>query len=361
MLFAYDECQISKYTDVQQGAWRRQPSSHEIIDRRTRTNLVENDCLMFSRAFTLARLIPVLTVAACLASPAQPASIPPDTKSETQRLIDTRQLDNAEKIIVQQMMDSPRDPDWITELAEVRLGQNRTREALQLIHSANIIAGMTAKRAMLISLAYSQAGYMDRAEGPIRKAIEIEPGNATAHYFLARLLYTDNRFDESIEESKKVIAIAPSFVRAYENLGLCYEGRYQRDEAEKWYRKAIELQSDSESKSEWPILDLAILMMHEERNDEAKPYLVEALEINPNNTQALVQMGTWLESGGDLRGALEQYRSAIRSDQNGLQPGRAAAYYKAARLCKKLGYPEEAARDLAKFSEIQTEHKPVYR
>lgn len=316
---------------------------------------------MFSRAATPACLITFLTAIACLAVAAQPVSPPPDTKSETQRLIDIRQLDSAEKIIVRQMMDSPRDADWITELAEVRLGQNRTREALQLIHSADILAGMTATRAMLISLAYSQAGYMDRAEGPIRKAIEIEPGNATAHYFLARLLYTDNRFDESIEESNKVIAITPSFVRAYENLGLCYEGRYQRDDAEKWYRKAIELQSGSESKSEWPILDLGILMMHEERYEEAKPYLVQALQINPNNTQALVQMGTWLESSGDLRGALEQYRAAIRSDQNGLQPGRAAAYYKAARLCKKLGYSEEAARDLAKFSQVQTEHKPVYR
>ena len=314
---------------------------------------------MFSGANTLTWLIPALAFLTCVRGPAQPAPSAPDAKGVTQHLIDDRKLDSAEKIIVQKMMDSPRDADWITELAEVRLGQNRTREALQLIHSANILAGMNANRAMLISLAYSQAGYMDRAEAPIRKAIEMEPGNAAAHYFLARLLYTDNRFDEAIEESKAVIAINPSFVRAYENLGLGYEGRYERDEAEKWYRKAIALQLGSDSKSEWPTLDLAILMMHEERYDEAKPYLTEALQINPNNTQGHVQMGTWLESSGDLRNALEQYRAAIHSDAKGQQPGRAAAYYKAARLCKKLGYPEEATRYLAKFSEIQS-HKPVF-
>lgn len=316
---------------------------------------------MFSRAISLIRLIPVLGCSVCFSASAQSAAPTPDNKSETQHLIDARQLDSAEKIIVRQMMASPRDPDWITELAEVRLGQNRTREALQLIHSANILSGISSTRAMLISLAYSQAGYMDRAEAPIRRAIEMEPSNATAHYFLARLLYTDNRFDESIEESRKAVAINPSFVRAYENMGLCYEGRYQRDEAEKWYRKAIELQSSSESKSEWPMLDLAILLMHEERYEEARPLLDQALHINPNNTQALVQMATWLETKGDLGGALDHYRAAIRSDENGLQPGRSAAYYKAARLCKKLGYSEEATRYFAMFREIQSDHKPVYR
>jgi tetratricopeptide (TPR) repeat protein len=313
------------------------------------------------RSKILAKLIPMLVCAISVAAASQSAPPQPDRKAETQHLIDTRQLDSAEKIIVGQMMTSPRDADWITQLAEVRLGENRTREALQLIDSANKIGGLTATRAMLISLAYSQAGLMDRAEAPIRKAIELEPFNATAHYFLARLLYTDNRFDECLEESKKVIELAPSFVRAYENMGLCYEGRYQRADAEKSYLKAIQLESTGDTRTEWPMLDLAILLIQENRYDEAKSYLVQALQINPHNTQSLVQMGTLLEQNGDLDGALAQYRLAIHSDQSGLQPGRAAAYYKAARLCKKLGYTEEAQRYFAMFSAIHDKQKPVMR
>jgi tetratricopeptide (TPR) repeat protein len=289
---------------------------------------------------------------------AQPA---PVDRIEAKRLIDTRQLDSAETMIVSALIRVPRDSQWITLLAEVRLGQNRTREALKLINDANQLAGMTATRAMLTSLAYSQAGFMDRAEEPIRTAIRLEPDNATAHYFLARLLYTDNRFDESIEESKKVISLAPDFVRAYENLGLSYEGRYQRDEAEHWYREAINRQSARAEKTEWPLVDLALLLIHENRYDEARPYLVEALAINPNNTQSLVQMGTLLENNGDLTGALDRYRAAIRSDESGLQPGRASAYYKAARLCKKLGYRDEAARYFEKFNEVHDKHNLVMR
>ncbi len=276
----------------------------------------------------------------------------PEKQAQAKQLIDSRQLDAAEKLIVAEMMNAPRDADWITLLAEVRLGQNRTREALKLLADANSIAGDSATRFMLISLAQSQAGHMDRAEPPIRAAIQLDPDNATAHYFLARLLYTDNRFDEAIQESQKTISLAPGFVRAYENLGLCYEGRYQQEDAERSYRKAIEIDATSEQRTEWPMVDLATLLIHENRLADAKPYLVQAIAINPSNTQALVQLGTFLEESGDPKAALDEYRAAIESDRSGQQPGRASAYYKAARLSKKLGYTEEAAQDFKMFNQI---------
>jgi tetratricopeptide (TPR) repeat protein len=276
--------------------------------------------------------------------------------SEAKRLIDSRQLDSAEKIIVSEMMKAPQDPDWITLLAQVRLGQNRTREALKLLEDADQIAGITATRAMLISLAESQAGHMDRAEPPLRTAISLDPFNASAHYFLARLLYTDNRFDEAIEESKRAIALAPGFVRAYENLGLCYEGKHDQAEAERWYREAIDREATNENKTEWPMVDLATMMIRENRYAEAKPYLTQALDINPHNIQSLFQLGVLLERTGNLKGALDQFRAAIQSDQAGDQPGRASAYYRAALLCKKLGYTDEAMQDFKKYNEIHAKH-----
>ena len=280
-----------------------------------------------------------------------------DKRSEAQQLIDSRQLDSAEKMVVAEMMTAPRDSDWITLLAEVRLGQNRTREALILLDDANRISGISATRAMLTSLAHSQAGHMDRAEPPIRTALQLDPNNATAHYFLARLLYTLNRFDESIEESKKTISLAPGFVRAYENLGLCYDGKHEIAEAERWYLKAIDQQATSENKTEWPMIDLASMFIGENRFAEAKPYLVQALEINPNNNEALLQMGIVLEEAGDLKGALDEYRASIRSAQSIPQPGIGSAYYKASRLCRKLGYPEEAKQDLIIFKKLLNKHR----
>lgn len=302
------------------------------------------------------RLATVLVWTLAFAPPVWSALPAPDKMSEAKGLIDARELDSAEKIIVAEMMTAPRDADWITLLAQVRLGQNRTREALKLLEDADQLAGITAARAMLISLAESQAGHMDLAEPPLRTAIRLDPFNASAHYFLGRLLYTDNRFDESIEETNKAISLAPGFVRAYENLGLCYEGKNDLAEAERWYLKAIDHEATSENKTEWPMLDLATMMIHENRYAEAKPYLTQALDINPRNTESLLQMGILLQRTGDLKGALDQFRAAIQSDQAGDQPGRASAYYQAARLCKKLGYADEATEDFKKFKEIHDKH-----
>ncbi len=298
-------------------------------------------------------------MAACVlvvTSAAWSAALAPEKQVQAKQLIDARRLDSAEELIVAEMKNAPRDADWITLLAEVRLGQNRTREALTLIADANLIAGDSATRFMLISLAMSQAGHMDRAEPPIRAAIRLDPNNATAHYFLARLLYTDNRFDESIEETQKTIELAPDFVRAYENMGLCYEGKYRKDEAERWYLKAIDAQSTSQNKSEWPMIDLAVLLMDENRNEDARPYLDRAFAINPQNTQTLVQLGSLYEAAGDLKNALDEYRAAIRSEHSNLQPGLASAYYKAARVAKKLGYTEESQQYFKKFNEVQPKH-----
>ncbi len=105
------------------------------------------------------------------------------------------------------------------------------------------------------------------------------------------------------------------------------------------------------------MIDLAILLMHQNQYVDAKPLLERAIAINPLNTQALVQMGTIYESDGEHEKALEEYRAAIRSEHSDFQPGLGSAYYKAARVAKKLGYTEESQQYFKKFNEVL--HKKV--
>jgi tetratricopeptide (TPR) repeat protein len=67
-------------------------------------------------------------------------------------------------------------------------------------------------------------------------------------------------------------------------------------------------------------------------------------------------MGSLLEEAGDLKGALDEFRLAIESDASGQQPGLGAAYYKAARLCKKLGFNDEAKEYFNKFNDLHQKH-----
>lgn len=270
-----------------------------------------------------------------------------DINIQIPSLIADQKLDAAEQIIVDRLVDQPHDAGLITYLSEVRLNQGHPDEALRLAQDAIQFGGSTALRLQVAGLAESARGHLGPAEGYFRRALELDPKFAPAHYYLARLLYTRNRFDEAITESRATIALSPDFVRAYENLGLCYEGKDDSKEAERWYREAVHRDADSPKKTEWPLLDFATLLIREDRIDEAQPYLQQALAVNPANAQSHFQMGILREKQGGLRQALEELQTAIK-----LNPRFPGALYRAARICKKLGHQEESQHYFDEYKKV---------
>lgn len=267
-----------------------------------------------------------------------------DPNQDIRNLIALNQIPAAEKLVVSRLATQPHDADLITCLAEVRLNQRHPEEALRLVQNAEEVGGPTALRSQIAGLAETAQGRLASAEKHFRQAIELDPKFVPAHYYLARLLYTRNRFDEAIAESKATIALSPEFVRAYENLGLSYEGKDDSKQAEQWYREAARRNSDTSNKTEWPLLDLATLLVKQDRLNEAHPFLEQAIEINPNNPQAHLQMGILLEKSGASQRSLEELRSAIRLDKN-----LSSALYRAARVCQKLGRQEEAQHYFSEY------------
>lgn len=55
----------------------------------------------------------------------------------------------------------------------------------------------------------------------------------------ATLYFLNSKFDESIEEFKKVLKLNPANIEAYCGLGLIYENKKQAEEAKKMYEKTL--------------------------------------------------------------------------------------------------------------------------
>ena len=55
-----------------------------------------------------------------------------------------------------------------------------------------------------------------------RKAVEAEPGDAHAPYYLGNLLYDRRRYAEAIKMWERSVALAPSFATPWRNLGIGY-------------------------------------------------------------------------------------------------------------------------------------------
>ena len=70
--------------------------------------------------------------------------------------------------------------------------------------------------------AYNGLKRYDEAANALKKASEIEPKNASAHFNLGLTLYNAGRYSEAIESYKEVIKLRPNLAVAYFNLGLTY-------------------------------------------------------------------------------------------------------------------------------------------
>ncbi len=75
----------------------------------------------------------------------------------------------------------------------------------------------------------------------MRKALELDPEMADAHYYLGVVYASKEMYKEAIEENKKVIEASPDYVNAHFNLGTLYHKQGLLDEALEEYEKTIQI------------------------------------------------------------------------------------------------------------------------
>jgi tetratricopeptide (TPR) repeat protein len=82
---------------------------------------------------------------------------------------------------------------------------------------------------------------MDEAVNSIRKALEIDPEKADAHYYLGVISASGNKYNEAIEAFKKVIAVDSNYADAHFDLGTIYHKQELFKEAIEEYDIVIQI------------------------------------------------------------------------------------------------------------------------
>jgi tetratricopeptide (TPR) repeat protein len=176
------------------------------------------------------------------------------------------------------------------------------------------------------------------------------PRNPLYPYWIARLEYDDQHYAEAVEGFRRVLALDPGYLKAYDNMGLSYEALGRNDEALQSYQDALRLNRERGARSPWPSLNLGILLMRLNRFEEAEPLFRESAREDARFAAAHYQLGLVLEKKGQAAAAIAALSQAAELD-----PAYPEPHYALARLFRRAGEVQRADGALARFLALKKE------
>lgn len=178
-------------------------------------------------------------------------------------------------------------------------------------------------------------GKKDAAMAEYRRVLEKEPEHAKANYYLGRLYYQGQKFGDAERHFKKSVASDPKFAPAQYSLGLAQEKQGKTSDALASYKKSAE----TDTSLTQPHFNSAIILKKNKKYDEALAELAKAgggADVEYQKGEILLKQKKYAESkdafGKVLAEKPQHYEAAFNL---------ALAYH-------KLGDPAGADRALAK-------------
>jgi tetratricopeptide (TPR) repeat protein len=227
--------------------------------------------------------------------------------------------------------------------------ENRPKESLEIYTRAAAVQKPSGEDLKIVGLNYVLLNDYADAIKWLEKAVEFEPKNSEAWYYLGRAYYSQTRVPDAKNAFLTVLKLEPYHSKAENNLGLIFESEAKPDEALVAYRNAINWQEHSPTPSEQPYLNLGSLLLEQGSASDALPPLEKAVQIAPNNALCHLKLGSARLRLGKLKEAQPELEEAAR-----LQPENAAAHFQLGRLYKQLKLTDRAKKEFDRAGEIQS-------
>lgn len=297
--------------------------------------------------------LPVLGTPGLLAG----LQLEPSRSAELESALNRRDYKRAETILLEEAQRDPtsaRTAKLYTVVGHILFLDGQYLNSAIAWKKAEAIASLDDQSRFSLAMAYLRLNRPDWGRNELQRLSESNPQNPLYLYWLAKLDYDARAYTPAISRLRRVIELDPHMMRAYNNLGLCYDSLGQFDEAIQNFTRAIELNRRQEQPSAWPPLNLAVSLISLNRLDEAVARLHEALSYNPKFPQAHYQLGLVLEKQRKFEEAIAPLQRAIELDPLYPEP-----HYTLGRIYQRLGKRQQAQEQIEKFKELRKEPSPI--
>ncbi len=176
---------------------------------------------------------------------------------------------------------------------------------------------------------------LEQPEKAIRaydRALRLHNDFAECWSNLAAALNESGRHEAGLRAAARALELNPDLAQAHNHIGDIHLQQARYDDAVESYRRAADLSPESTV----ALINLAKTYRDKDEPEKALKALRKAFEVQPGNPEAYHVSGVLLEQMGDIEGAAEQFKSAIR-----VAPEMAISHYYLAQIKGRRSSEEE--------------------
>ncbi len=116
----------------------------------------------------------------------------------------------------------------------------------KLLEESSRLKSNIANNFVCLGICYLEKNDIDLAETNLKKGIACDMRDDRAYFYLSKLYYSKEKYDEAIMHASKALALFPSRVECNDLQGKCYQAKRMYSEAILCYTKAIKLDPKAE-------------------------------------------------------------------------------------------------------------------
>lgn len=263
-------------------------------------------------------------------------------------LVHLEKYKDADSVLRSYLVRKPESPEALFLLGYVLHRENRPADSLEIYTKAAARHPPAGDDLKIVGLDYVLLKDYSSAIHWLEKALELDPKNAEAWYFLGRAYYTRSRLPEAQAAFQRVLQLNPTDAKAENNIGLILESQARPAEAIDAYKLAIAWQHNAHP-SEQPYLNLGSILLDQERNEEALAALEQAVKLAPANSLCRLKLGVAYLRLSKLGSAQTELEEAARLD-----PENAAVHFQLGKLYKQMHTMDRARKEFGRAEEIQS-------
>jgi len=248
----------------------------------------------------------------------------------------------AELALTRALTLKPGSPDTLYLLAKVYINESRPLDALDLLLRAHKIAPENTDIILLMAQVSMSQNYFEDAIPLLESGLQIAPLRSDLRAALGKSYFMAGKVDQAIDEFKKLLETDNS-ANSYAYLGISYRHLGRFDEAKHYFQQGIQLDPNSTP----CLFNLGFIAERQGDSSQAETMFQDALRFSPDYPDALLELANLRIAAGkysEAEGLLRKYILVSRNPATG--------YYKLAKVERSLHETTAAERDLSVFQTL---------